>query len=458
LDHLPQEQQQELRKLLGEFKDVLNQVPGRADVDPVVIQTTAPYPLAQKPYHLPHAKEEAVRKEVQDLLKQGIIRPSKSPWASPVVIVAKKNGRIRLCVDFRRLNAVTVTDNFPIPNMETLLEKASRSKLITTLDLVKGFHQVPVDKSSIPKTSFVLPFGKYEYVRMPFGIKNGPSHFQRITTALLANSSSSDCYIDDIVVYSETFAQHLRDLQEVLSILRQHGLTASPEKANFCKSHLDFLGHKIGEGKISPQEAKVKALRSFQRPTTKKGVRSFLGATGYYRKFIKDYSKIATPLFVMTSKKAPDKPIWTTEQDQAFQTLRRALTEESFLVSPDFSKPFVLATDASTTGLGAVLSQVDEAGDERPIAYFSRRLKKYQLNYTVTELELLAVVAAVEHFSAYLTGTKFHIQTDHRALQYLESLKAANSRLARWAMFLQGFDFTIAYRPGPSNSNADCLS
>lgn len=446
-------------RLLDDYQDVLSKDPSRnADVDPVNIVSTAPYPLAQSPYHIPPKKINAVKEEIQDLLRLGIIRESKSPWASPAVIVMKPNGRIRLYVNYQRLNATTVPDNFPIPNIEMLLQKASSCAYISTIDLSKGFHQVPVMEESIPLTSFILPFGKYEYTKMPFGIRNGPSHFQRITTQLLANTDNADVYIDDIIVYSKTFSDHLIHLSSVFQLLRKHRLNAQPEKLILCKASLNFLGHTIGNGKISPQVAKVQSLKNYNLPKTKKGVRAFLGATGYYRKFIQSYSETASPLYQMTTKKAPDCPKWTSEGLEAFNKLKQALSSETFLIPANPDKPYILATDASTKAIGGVLSQQDDQGRERPIAYFSRKLKKYQMSYTITELELLAIVASVEHFSIFLIGSEFEIHTDHRALSFLNNLKTANPRLIRWNLYLQTFNYTVKYKKGTANGNADALS
>lgn len=271
---------------------------------------------------------------------------------------------------------------------------------------------------------------------MPFGIKNGPAHFQRCMTAMLGNLNNADVYIDDIIVYSTTFEQHLTDLENVFQLLRQHKLRASPEKATLCKQTLNFLGHKIGSGTISPQEAKIDALRNYQRSITKKGICAFLGATGFYQKFICNYSTIATPLFKMTTKLAPEKPEWKQEEVTAFEQLRSALTSESVLVSPDPQKPYIFCTDTSTIGVGGILCQLNSEGNEHPIAYFSKKLKKHQRNYSITKLELLAVVLSIEHFQIYLSGNNFTIYTGHRALLAAEKFKTANGCLARWALFL----------------------
>lgn len=419
---------EKVTELLEENMDIFQQnLKEAARVEPVRLHTTSPYPIAQKCYQVPEQQIGPVKEEIEQLLHQGIIRESSSPWNSPAVIVHKPNSKIRLCVNYQALNRITTTNPFPIPNINVIISRASRCRFISTLDLIKGFHQVLVAVEDIPKTSFSLPWGKYEHLKMPFRIKNGPSHFQWIMTAILGNTDAADVYIDDIIVYSKSFSQHLQDLQKVFDLLRNYRLRASPEKAILCRQTLNFLGHQIGSGTISPQAAKTAPLRDYNRPTTKKGIRSFLGATGFYRKFIRNYSSIATPLYKMTTKDTPDRPTWNEKQNQAFQQLRTALTSDSVLTSPNPDKPYILCTDASTQGVGAVLCQQDENQQERPIGYFSRKLKSYQKNYSVTELELLAI----EHFQIYLLGTHFTIYTDHRALLSADRLKTANGRLAR---------------------------
>lgn len=319
LGHMKDQERERVQDLLeGNLEAFGTHLKEPAEVEELRIHTDTPYPISQKAYQVPEKKIKAVKDEVANLLKQGIIRPSKSPWNSPAVIVPKPNGKIRLCVNYQALNRATTTDPFPIPNMEAIISKASRCSYISTLDLTKGFHQVPVAQEDIAKTSFALPWGKWEYIKMPFGVKNGPAHFQRIMTGLLGNTENANVYIDDIVIYSTSFEQHLQDLQAVFDILKRYKLRANPEKAVLCKETVNFLGHQIGSGKISPLEARITALRNYKRPETKKGVRSFLGATGFYRKFIKDYSTIASSLYLMTTKTAADRPRWNEEQDRAF--------------------------------------------------------------------------------------------------------------------------------------------
>ena len=458
LSHLSAPQQQPVNQLFQSYPSVFSKIPGNAKVDPISIKTDSDYPIAQHPYGIPPAKLSNVKKEIEELLSLGIIEPSKSMWASPVVLVDKPDGSIRICINYKALNSHTTQDNYPLPHIDRILQEASHSKYISTLDLNKGFHQIPVAPDSTEKTAFILPFGKYCYKRMPFGLKNAPAHFQRIMNTLLAAHTHAQSYIDDIVVYSQSFEDHITHLTQLFDILKEHRLTAKLQKCKFFQQTLNFLGHHIGKGQIQPQQAKVYSMKNFILPKTKRKLRSFLGTVNYYRKFIPHFSQIAAPFYTHTSKKYPEKIQWNPQLTEAFENLKQALTDDAFLIAPDYKKTFYLATDASYAGIGAVLSQKDKVGQERPVAYFSQRLSKAEKNYSVTEIELLAVVKSIQHFQIYLLGTHFVLQTDHKALTYLDRFQNANKRLVRWAMSLQNYSFTVEYKPGSNNSNADALS
>lgn len=453
------EQRSRLQTVIGNFPEVMKDTPSKdATVEPIKINLKDDTPISVHPYQIPDKKKEAVKQEIDNLLRDGIIRPSTSPWNFPAVVVPKPDGSVRICVNYQKLNSQTVPDPFPLPRMEAITNEASKAKWITTLDLAKGFHQVPVHQDSVAKTSFLTDFGKYEYVRMPFGIMNGPSHFQRCLSGILGNTPRTSAYIDDIVIFSNNFEQHLEDIEAVMTLLSEYNLTAKPAKAKFCMDSVTFLGHHIGQGKIRPTQVKVEAFQQFPQPSTKKKLRTFLGATNFYRRFIKHYATIASPLYPYLKKDSPDKFTLSRQAEAAFEKLKAAITSVDFLVSPDPDRQYQLATDASTTGVGAVLSQKDDEGRERPVAYFSRKLLQYQRNYSATELELLALVLSVQHFAPYLLGATFTVTTDHKALLQWRKLKTANGRLARWALILQPYDFTIEYRKGEENGNADALS
>ena len=390
---------------------------------------------------------------------EGIIEQSSSEWASPIMLVKKKDNSLRLCVDYRKLNGLTPMDAYPMPRIDDLIDKLGKAKYITTLDLTRGYWQVPLKPEARSKTAFVTPFGLYQFTVMPFGLSGAPATFQRMMDNLTRGlSESTGAYLDDLVIYSSTWKDHLRQVRAVLSRLRGAGLTAKPRKCQFGMSKCIYLGHVVGSGTVSPDPSKLEAIRSFPIPTTKKQVRAFLGLTGYYRRFIPDFASVATPLSDLTRKSAPEKVVWATQCNRAFTELKRRLCSEPILKSPDFDRPFVLQTDASDRGIGAVLSQTDADGLEHPVAYFSRKLLPREEKYATIEKECLAIKLAVEAFSVYLLGRHFTIQTDHRSLEWLDRLKGSNAKLTRWSLALQPYHFTIKHRPGAQNNNADALS
>ena len=457
VDRLSEEQRRQLGDILRSFDKTFSDTPGKADVAPFTIPTGSSAPIAQYPYRIPHKWREKAREEIQQLLKNGIIQPSSSPWTSPVVCVPKPGGNVRLCVDYRKVNAVTTPDIYPLPRIEELLEAISSSHYISTLDLSKGYYQIPMAEEDIAKTAFATTEGKYEFVRLPFGLKNAPAAFQRAMDSLFAQEKCTYAYIDDVVVFNRTWNSHLQHLRRTILTLREKGFTIKLSKCHFAQDSVEFLGHRVGSGKIGPQETKVAAIRDFQQPKTKKNLRAFLGLIGYYRRFIPNFAGRSATLTDLTKKNQPDRLNWTTDHQRTFQELKQAMVDAPVLLPPDPSVPYVLTTDASGRGIGSVLSQQQE-GVEHPVAYYSRKLLPREERYGITELEALAIVDSVKHFSPYLLGGHFTVVTDHRALTFLETMKGGGPRLTRWALALQPFSFDVRFRPGNTNANADGLS
>ena len=338
-----------------------------------------------------------------------------------------------------------------------MLESFRTANWFTTLDLASGFWQVEMDIKDREKTAFITHQGLYEFNVMPFGLCNAPSTFQRLMNQVLRKflGKFAAVYLDDIIIYSATFEQHLDHLHQVFNALRQACLKIKLRKCFFCFPNITFLGHIVGRNGIAVDPKKIEKVKDFPIPTNLKELRSALGLFSYYRKFIKDFSKIARPMLVLLKKDTPF--VWTTKQQKAFDYLKGKLMTAPILEYPDFSKPFVLYTDASGTGLGAVLSQYDENKRERVIAYASKSLNKAEANYPITDQECLAVIWAVKHFEQYLSEP-FTVVTDHSALKYLQKCKIPTGRRARWIMYLQQFHFDIIHRPGKENKNADALS
>ena len=319
--------------------------------------------------------------------------------------------------------------------------------------------KVPVAAEDQHKTAFTTPMGLFQFRVMPFGLSGAPASFQRMADQLVDGIQNyAAAYLDDLVVFSSTWEDHLKQLQEILSRLRQAGLTAKPSKCQFGMRTCTYLGHVVGNGLIKPEVSKIQAVQSFAVPQSKRQVRAFLGLTGYYRRFIPGYAEIAAPLTDLTKKCAPNSVKWTNSCDTAFVTLKKLLCSPPVLRSPDFTKPFVLQTDASDIAVGAVLSQQDESGHDHPVAYFSRKLLPREVRYSTVEKECLAIRLATHAFRVYLLGREFVIETDHRSLEWLDRLKENNARLTRWSLALQPFSFSVVYRPGLKNGNADALS
>ena len=351
-----------------------------------------------------------------------------------------------MCVDYRKLNKVTINEPYPLPNIEDLIANIGSSKFITTLDLTKGYYQVPVNPQHREKTAFVTPYGKYEFLMMPFGLISAPSTFQRLMDGLLNGLHDfTVAYLDDIIIHSDTWENHLNHMEIVFDKLREAELKLKERKCTFGSGSYIYLGHVVGNGLVQPMECKVEAVKTFKQPKTKKDVRSFLGLCGYYRKFIPNFSSIATPLSDLTRKSMPKQVKWNEKCDKAFIELKEILTRAPILVMPDWTKPFILQTDASAFGLGYVLSQIDGTGEEHPIAFASKKLLQSERNYSAIEREALAIVQGVKHFRTYLQGSKFTIETDHNPLTQLGNLKDSHGKLARWALSLQQYDFTIVH-------------
>ena len=395
---------------------------------------------------------------LDDMLKKNVIQPSTSPWASPIVLVRKKDGSMRFCVDYRKVNAVTRKDAYPLPRVDDTLDTLSGSRWFTTLDLISGYWQVEVNPEDTEKTAFCTPEGLFEFKVMPFGLCNAPATFQRLMDAVLAGLQWNSClvYLDDVVIPGKSFEEHLRNLNSVLGRLREAGLKLHPEKCAFCRKQVTFLGHIVSEDGVATDPAKTSKVATWPEPTSVREVRQFLGLASYYRRFVKGFATVAKPLHQLTENAKDFR--WTPDCQTAFETLRRLLVTAPVLAFPDFHKPFILDTDASNTSIGAVLSQTDDEGKERFVAYASRVLTKSERRYCVTRRELLAVVTYIRHFRPYLLGKHFTLRTDHGSLAWLRNFKEPEGQLARWLEQLQEYDFSIIHRPGRKHGNADALS
>ena len=457
-DSLSPTQQKDLIGLLTQFPTLLSDSPGRTSIVEHHIYVKEVAPIHQKPYRVPYSQREVVRGEIQRMLDSGVISPSKSPWASPIVLVPKKDGTVCFCVDYRKLNQNAKFDAYPMPRVEEVLEHIGQGRFITTLDLAKGYWQIPMAKDSREITAFSTPFGLFKFLVMPFGLHTAPATFQRLMNELLRDCQQfSGAYLDDVVIFSSSWADHLNHLSEVFTCLCGAGLTIKPSKCRFAFKEVQYLGHIIGDGKVRPDPSKVEAVVNYQRPTTKKDIKSFLGLIGYYRKFLANFSDAAASLVELTKKGRPDKILWTTECEEAFCRLKQLIVHAPVLCVVDPSKAYILQTDASDLGLGAVLSQIQD-GEEHPIAFASCKLSPAEKKYSVVEKECLAIVWALKNFHQYLFGVQFTIETDHQPLRWLQQMQNANNRLTCWALAIQPYHFEMQHRPGRENGNPDSLS
>ena len=467
LDHII-EGAVEIKKICEEYVDIFK-LPGDSLTATTATEHTIPTPtipkgraITLKNYRLPEAQQQEIKRQVTQMLEEDIIAPSSSGWNFPLLVVPKKldasgKRKWRICVDFRKLNEITIGDSYPLPNIQDILDKLGRARYFTALDCASGYLQVPIAEEDRHKTAFSTANGHFEFKRMPFGLKSAPSTFQRMMNNILSELIGDRClvYMDDILIIGENLKEHNSKLRAVFQKLREYNLKVEPDKCEFLKEELNYLGHVVTSEGVRPDENKIKAVVEFPTPKTQKDIKSFLGLAGYYRKFIADFSAIARPLTNLLKKE--NEWNWTEQEQASFDLLKFKLTNTPLLQYPDFSKPFILTTDASGYAIGAILSQ-GKLGQDKPVAYASRTLNKAELNYATVEKELLAIVWACKHFRPYLLGRKFQIITDHKGLTWIFNVKDPSSRLMRWKLLLEEYDYDIEYRAGQRNCNADSLS
>jgi len=454
-------QRKALANLLVEYQDVFAAPGGQLGHTNLVqhkIDVGDNSPIKQRPRRVPLGKKQVCDEELDRLEDEGIIEPSNSPWSSPVVLVTKKDGSVRFCVDYRKLNEITVKDAYPIPKIEDCIDTLSGSKWFCTLDLLSGYHQVEMDEADKEKTAFSTHRGHHQFTRMSFGLTNAPATFERLMDLVLKGLNWEQClvYLDDVVVFGNSFEETMVNLRLVLERFREANLKIKPPKCALFQREVLYLGHIISENGVACDPSKIEAVTKWPVPKTVKDVRSFLGFAGYYRRFVEDFAGKAAPLHDLTRIDA--EWVWTPACQAGFESLKSALTTAPVLGYPRDEGTFVLDTDASLYGVGAVLSQVQD-GEERVLSYVSKKLSKSQVNYCTTKRELLAVVLFTKHFSHYLLGrSNFLLRTDHASIRWLCNFKGDEGMLARWISQLQQYNFEIQHRAGKDHGNADGMS
>jgi transposase InsO family protein len=456
-----QEECHEVAKLLNAYSDVFSSGPDDVGLTDLVTHSIpvipGTKPIKQPPRRLGPHRDEEVERQVQELLKQGRIEPHNGAWSSPVVLVSKKDGSWRMCIDYRRLNSVTQQDAYPLPRIDDSLDSLAGSKYFSTLDLLSGYWQVPLDSDAQDKSAFVTRGGLWRWKVLPFGLTSAPACFERLMERVLSGLQWKTLllYLDDVIVFGSTFSQHQQRLEEVLRRFRAAKLKLKPSKCELLRPQVAYLGHVVSSESISTDPKKIEAVKKWTTPQCQTEVRTFLGFVGYYRRFVNSFASIAKPLSILTGQHVPFQ--WNSEHQHAFETLRDAMLTAPILAYPNPADEYTLDTDASNDGLGAVLSQ-HQNGEEKVIAYWSKTLSPAERNYCVTRRELLAVIEACKHFRPYLYGRKFKLRTDHASLIWLRQRKEPHDQVARWLEILAEFQYQIEHRPGSKHGNADGLS
>lgn len=457
--HLTPAQLDELEVVKKEFPSYEELGLGRTNLYVHQIDVESAQPIKQRHYPVSPAVQKLLYEELDRMLSLDLIETSNSPWSSPVVLVKKSNGKMRLCLDSRKINSVTVKDSYPLPHIDGLLGRLSVTKYISSLDLKDAFYQIPLAEKSRLITAFAVP-GRplYQYKVMPMGLCNSPQSMCRLMDLVIPNELRDRVfvYLDDLLIISATYNEHIALLKHVALLLRNANLTINVDKSFFMMSEIKYLGFLVGEKGLRPDPNKVTAIVNFPTPISVKQTRRLLGMAGWYRRFIPNFADISAPITELLKK--GKKFLWSNEAQLAFEEIKHLLSTAPILITPDYNKPFYIRCDASTEGVGGVLFQLDEFEQEKPIAFISQKLRAAQRNYSVSEQECLAALVSVKKFRPYIEGHDFTIITDHANLKWLMSQKDLSGRLARWSLKLQGYNFKIVHQKGTDNIVPDALS
>jgi transposase InsO family protein len=451
-------EKQELLKHKKVFSELPKSLPPNRNCDHSIKLKPDSEPFYSRPYNLSAKESQEMEKQITDLLNRNWIRESKSPHGAPAFMVKKKDtSELRMCIDYRKLNGNTIVDPYPIPNIDILISRAASGKFFSKIDLKSGYYQIRVRDQDVAKTGFVVPSGHYEFAVMPFGLSNAPRTFQRAMDQLFNGKKGfMSIFQDDLLIFSETRQQHLKDVCEALTLLAENDFRSNTKKCQFFMDQVEFCGFVITNGCIKPQFEKVKCIKEWPIPQGVKQLRRFLGFASYYRRFIRNFGGLTCPLTNLLKKDQQWR--WSDQEGEAFKAVQNALCSDVVLISPKPSMPSVIETDASGSAIGSILYQQDDRGDWKPVCYRSRKLNVHERNYSTHKKELLAVVDAIKCFRTTVYGNKITVETDHSSLRYLKVGPDTNPQLVRWIEFLSLFDITWRHRKGVENQAADALS
>ncbi len=458
LCHMTEDQRTELVTLILSFPQLFGDVPKQTHVLYHDIEVHNDTSVKQHPYHVNTFKRDVMKQEVEYLLREGFAKPSVSPWSSPGILVPKADGTVRFCTYFRKVNSLIVPDCFPLPRIDECIDNVGAAKFVSKLDMLKGYWQVSLTPRASDISAFVTPDSFLQYNVMAFGLRNAPATFQRLVNTVLAGVPNCSAYLDDLVIYTSTWPEHLSVLTTVFQRLADASLTLNLAKCEFGKATVTYLGKQVGKGQVRPIEAKVSAIKDFPVPNTRRQLRRFLGMAGYYRSFCKNFSSVAKPL---TDLLSPSRQfVWSVESQSAFEAIKQLLCSSPLLSAPNFSLHFKLEVDASAVGAGAVLLQEYKEGIDHPICFFSKKFNKHQCNYSMIEKEALALLLALQHFEVYIGCTSYPVvvYTDHNPLTFLCRMYNQNQSLIRWALVVQNYNIEIRHKKGVNNVVADALS